>query len=42
MANTQKKKMTKVEKDKMVIRIVCAVMGALMCVGVFALIFQLL
>ncbi|MBQ6701715.1 MAG: hypothetical protein IJN17_02020 [Clostridia bacterium] len=43
MANTpKKKKMTKAEKDKMAIRIVAGVMGGLMVLGVFAMIFNLI
>lgn len=38
----KKKKMTKAEKEKLVIRIVAGVMGGLMLVGAFAMIFQLL
>lgn len=44
MANnqTKKKKMTKAERDKLIMRIMCGIMGALMVVGVFAMIFQLI
>ncbi|MBQ7969278.1 MAG: hypothetical protein IJ292_05595 [Clostridia bacterium] len=37
----KKKKMTKAEKDMLAIRILCGVMGGLMLLGVFAMIFQL-
>lgn len=42
MENTNKKKMTKAEKEKLIIRIVSGVMGALMVLGVGSLIFTLL
>ncbi len=42
MANSQKKKMTKAEKDKLAIRIVSAVMGGLMLLGTATLLIQLL
>lgn len=42
MENTpKKKKMTKAEKDKLIIRIVSGIMGGLMLIGVFAMIFNL-
>jgi hypothetical protein len=41
MEKNKKKKMTKAEKDLLAIRILCGVMGALMVLGVFAMIFQL-
>lgn len=43
MANTEKKKkMSKADKNMLAIRIMCGIMGGLMLVGVFAMIFQLL
>ena len=42
MANTKKKKMTKADREKLMIRIVSGIMGALMLLGVGAMIFQLL
>ncbi len=43
MENTnKKKKMTRADKDKLVIRIVSGVMGGLMLLGVFAMIFNLI
>ena len=41
MAKKDKKKMTKAEKDLLMIRILCGIMGGLMVLGVFAMIFQL-
>ena len=38
----KKKKMSKADRNMLAIRIACGVMGALMLVGVFAMIFQLL
>lgn len=42
MANTKKKKMTKADREKLMIRIVSGIMGGLMLLGVGAMIFQLL
>ncbi len=42
MANTKKKKMTKADREKLMIRIVSGIMGGLMILGVGAMIFQLL
>ena len=42
MENSKKKKMSKADKDKLVIRIVSGVMGGLMLLGVFAMIFNLI
>ncbi len=39
---TKKKKMSKTDKDKLVIRIVCGIMGGLMLLGSCAMIFQLI
>ena len=39
--NDKKKKMSKAEKDKLVIRIVAGVMGGLMILGAFAMVINL-
>ena len=42
MADNNKKKMSKADRDKLAIRIVSGIMGGLMLLGAGAMIFQLL
>ena len=38
----EKKKMSKADREKLAIRIMCGIMGGLMVLGAFAMIFQLI